>query len=78
MNFFKQWGRFMMLGARAHAKWELDISNNILGDKKRLILLGLLTLPILLGGIAFADEISNALPDLLGGKKAYSRQKFKC
>ncbi|MBL7178096.1 MAG: sulfite exporter TauE/SafE family protein [Desulfobacteraceae bacterium] len=72
MNFFKQWGRFMMMGAKAHAKWELDVSNTILGDRKRMIILGLLTIPILLGGIAFADQIGESLPDLLGGKKAYS------
>ncbi len=72
MNFFKQWGRFMMMGAKAHAKWELNVSNTILGDRKRMIILGLLTIPILLGGIAFADQIGESLPDLLGGKKAYS------
>jgi len=62
----------MMMGARAHAKWELDVSRTILGDKKRLIILGLLTIPVILGGIAFADQIGGALPELLGGKKAYS------
>ncbi|MBU4345253.1 MAG: sulfite exporter TauE/SafE family protein [Desulfobacteraceae bacterium] len=72
MNFFKQLGRFMMMGARAHAKWELNVSNTILGDKKRLLILGLLTIPVILGGIAFADQIGGALPGLLGGKKAYS------
>ncbi|MFC1884107.1 sulfite exporter TauE/SafE family protein [Thermodesulfobacteriota bacterium] len=72
MNFFRQWGHFMMMGARAHARWEINVSNTIWGDKKRMIILGLLTLPILLGGVAFADQLSNALPDLLGGKKAYS------
>ena len=72
MSFFKHLGSFMMMGARAHAKWELDVSRTILGDKKRLIILGLLTIPVILGGIAFADQIGGALPELLGGKKAYS------
>ena len=73
MNFFKQWGRFMMMGAQAHARWELDVSNTILRDKKRLILLLFLLIPIIMGGYAFADDIANLnLPDLLGGKKAYS------
>ena len=72
MKFFQQWGRFMMMGARAHARWELNVSNTILSDKKRLLLLGLLTIPILLGGIAFADQLGGVLPKLLGGKKAYS------
>ena len=47
MGFFKQWGRFMMMGARAHAQWEMNVSNTILGDKKRMIILGLLTIPII-------------------------------
>ncbi|MDL1967983.1 MAG: sulfite exporter TauE/SafE family protein [Deltaproteobacteria bacterium] len=72
MNFFKQWGSFMMMGARAHAKWELDVSNTILRDRKRLLVLGLLTIPVILGSIAFADQVGGALPELLGGKKAYS------
>jgi uncharacterized protein len=72
MNFFKEWGQFMLMGARAHAKWELDVSNTILGDRRRLIILGLLTLPIILGGIAFADDIGKALPSMLGGKTAYT------
>jgi uncharacterized membrane protein YfcA len=71
-KFFKQWGRFMLLGARAHARWEINVANTICRDRKRLLILGLLTLPILLGSIAFADQIGGALPDLLGGKKAYS------
>ena len=72
MNFFRQWGEFMMMGARALAKWEVDNSNTILGDRKRLIILGLLLVPVIIGGIAFAGPISGALPDVLGGKKAYS------
>jgi hypothetical protein len=62
----------MMMGARAHAKWELNVSNTILGDKKRLLILGLLTIPAILGSIAFADQVGGVLPELLGGKKAYS------
>jgi uncharacterized membrane protein YfcA len=62
----------MMMGARAHAKWELNISNTILKDKRRVVILGLLIIPCILGGIAFADDISGALPDILGGAHAYS------
>ncbi|MCG8616784.1 MAG: sulfite exporter TauE/SafE family protein [Desulfobacterales bacterium] len=72
MNFFKQWGRFMMMGARAHARWELNVSTTILKDKKRLMLLMLMLFPIILGGWAFADDFTGTLPELLGGKKAYS------
>ena len=72
MKFFSQWGEFMMMGARAFAKWEIENSNTILRDRKRLIALGLLIIPIIIVGIAFADEIAGALPQFLGGKKAYS------
>jgi uncharacterized membrane protein YfcA len=72
MNFFKQWGHFMMAGARAHASWEIEMSKTILGDRKRLAILGLLSLPIILGGFAFADQISSALPNFIGDKTAYS------
>jgi len=72
-SFFQNWGKFMMMGARAHARWEIDVSNTILKDRKRLFLLFLLLVPILLGGVVFADQIIGSdLPELLGGKKAYS------
>ena len=71
-KFLGELGRFMMLGARAHAEWEINASKTILGDRKRMIVLGLLTIPIILGGVAFAEQIGGALPDVLGGKKAYS------
>jgi len=72
MSFFKQWGQFMMMGARAHARWEINVSNTIINDRRRLVILGLLMIPIIIGGIAFAEQISDTLPDVLGGKKAYS------
>ena len=72
MNFFKQWGRFMLEGAQAHARWEINVSNTVFGDRRRVLLLGLLTVPVILGGVVFADQIAGALPAVLGGKKAYS------
>jgi uncharacterized membrane protein YfcA len=72
MGFFNEWGKFMMAGARAHARWELEVSRVIFRDKRRMVLLGLLTLPAVLGGIAFADQVGQALPHFLGGKEAYS------
>jgi hypothetical protein len=72
MNFFKQLGNFMMMGARYHAQWELDVSNRILGDRRRLFILLLLTLPAIFISIGFADQAGDALPNLLGGKEAYS------
>ena len=72
MNFFKQWGRFMMMGAQAHALWEINVSNTVFSDRRRVLILGLLTVPVLLCGVVFADQIAGALPEVLGGKKAYS------
>jgi len=76
MNFFRQLGEFMMVGARAHAQWEMDVSNTIMGSKKRLAVLGLFIIPIILGGFAFADQLGTALPEFLGGKTAYSPAFF--
>jgi hypothetical protein len=72
MKFFKQLGEFMMMGARAHAKWEIDNSNTILRSRKRLLILALLFIPIILGGIVFADDAAKMLPDIIGGKEAYN------
>ena len=72
MNFFRQWGWFMMVGAKRFAQWEIDNANTIMRDRKRVFILALLIIPIVLGGIVFADQIGDTLPDILGGKKAYS------
>jgi hypothetical protein len=71
MNFFREWGQFMMMGARALAKWEVDNSNTILRERKRLIMLGLLIVPVIVGGIAFADQVGEAMPEFLGGKRLH-------
>jgi hypothetical protein len=39
MKFLKQLGNYMMLGARYHAQWELEMSNRIPGDRKRMFVL---------------------------------------
>jgi uncharacterized membrane protein YfcA len=66
----------MMLGARAQARWEIDMAGTILADRRRLLILGLLFLPILAGSVAFADPIGDAMPEFLGGEKAYSPTFF--
>jgi hypothetical protein len=68
MKFLRQLGGFMMAGARYHAQWELDVSNRIFGDRRRLFVLLLLLAPVVIGGIALADD----LPAMLGGKSSYS------
>jgi uncharacterized membrane protein YfcA len=72
MSAFRHFGQLLMAGARAHAKWEKDISDRILGDWRRLAILFLLLIPILLGGVAFADQLTTALPGIIGGKMSYS------
>ncbi len=72
MNFVKHLGQFMMMGARAHAQWEIDTSQRIIRDPRRLVILGLLCLPIMFLGVAYAEEISGILPTFIGGKTAYS------
>lgn len=66
------WGREMyrmfMKAAEAHARWDYETSMNILRDKKKILLLGLMTMPILLVTAAFAAD----LPGVLGGFKAYT------
>ncbi|MEW6221423.1 MAG: sulfite exporter TauE/SafE family protein [Thermodesulfobacteriota bacterium] len=69
MSLWKRIGQTMMLSAQAHARWELDVSNAILRDRKKLALLGLLLVPVVIGGIAFAGDVAGALPSFLGDKK---------
>jgi uncharacterized protein len=72
MGFVREWGRFMMAGSQAHARWEIEVSNTVFQDKRRLWLLLLLLLPILFGGFVFADSLGETLPLFLGGHAAYS------
>ncbi len=65
-----------MMATKAHAQWEIEVSNTILHDRKRLVILGLLLIPIILGGVVFASEIAETIPQFLGGKKAYSPAFF--
>jgi len=71
MNSLKTLGQLLIMGTRAHAQWEIGIANRIVHSRRRLAVLGLLLIPIILGGIAFADA-PGALPDMLGGKSAYA------
>lgn len=76
MNFFRRFGALMMMGARAHAQWELDMSNTIMRDRKRKVILCLFLIPIIIGGLAIASGVGETLPQALGGKKAYSPAFF--
>ncbi len=54
--------------AQAHARWEYEVSKTILYDKRKLLILGLMLLPVLVVPLVFATD----LPPVLGGKKAYA------
>lgn len=58
----------MMHAARAHARWEIENSTIILRDRKKLLILMVLLLPILIPAIAHA---ASALPAFIGGKTSY-------
>ncbi len=60
--------RMLMAASMAHAKWDYETSMNILKDKKRVYLLGLMLLPAILTSLALAAE----LPSVLGGHEAYT------
>ncbi|MEJ5243846.1 MAG: sulfite exporter TauE/SafE family protein [Desulfomicrobiaceae bacterium] len=71
MGFFRDFGKLMVEGSRSFARWELDNARVIMGDRRRLALLGLLLVPVVVGSVAFAEEVSQALPGFIGGKEAY-------
>ena len=60
--------QMFMLASTAHARWEIEMSSNILKSRKRLWILGLLLLPAILFAVAQASD----LPEILGGKEAYT------
>ena len=39
VRFFQLWGRFMTEAARAHAAWELQVSNRVLLSPRRILVL---------------------------------------
>ena len=71
MSYAREFYQLLMKGSEAHARWELEMSTNILKSRRRKGLLLLLLLPILLGGIAIAAGDGSGLPNVLGGKTAY-------
>ncbi|NOZ02492.1 MAG: sulfite exporter TauE/SafE family protein [Deltaproteobacteria bacterium] len=66
----------MMAGARYHAQWEINVARTVFSDRRRMLLLFLLMLPVLIGSIAFADGLKEALHAFIGGKKALSPAFF--
>ncbi|MBM7853988.1 putative membrane protein YfcA [Desulfohalotomaculum tongense] len=62
-----------MEAAAAHAKWDYEVSMNILHNRKKLFLLLLMALPVILPAVAHA---ASSLPAVLGGKSAYAPSFF--
>lgn len=57
--------QFMMSAAQAQARWEKEMADNILKNKKRLLILLILLLPVLMVSLLGAA-------DILGGKSSYA------
>jgi len=69
MKRARQLYNMLMMASMAHAKWDYETSLNIMQDRKRRWILGLMILPIVLVSVALA---ATDLPEILGGKEAYS------
>ena len=68
-NGLRQFRDAIEMAWKAHARWEIWVSNNIMRSRKRRWVLFLMLLPILSVSVAaFAAD----LPQVLGGKEAYS------
>lgn len=63
----------LMFASRAHARWELETSNEILKNRKKLLILLILALPLLIPAMVHA---ASALPDFIGGKSSYGPSFF--
>ncbi len=57
-----------MIVAYNYAKWEQEVAREILSNKRNVLILGLMILPIIIVCVASATS----LPTILGGKKAYA------
>ncbi|MFP5239555.1 MAG: sulfite exporter TauE/SafE family protein [Acidobacteriota bacterium] len=64
MRFFREVYQFMMEGTRAHARWDYEVSMSIIKNRKKLLILAVLALPIL--GFSLVEAA-----DVIGGKTAY-------
>lgn len=62
-----------MYAARAHAQWEIETSNNIIKNRKKLLILFVMALPLLIPAMAHAAA---TLPAFIGGKAAFGPSFF--
>lgn len=63
----RQLYEFMMAGSMAYARWDLEVSRDIIQNRRKLLLIGLLLTPILI--VAFAEAAGTPI---LGGKSTYA------
>ncbi|RKY47051.1 MAG: sulfite exporter TauE/SafE family protein, partial [Candidatus Neomarinimicrobiota bacterium] len=68
MKILREMYEAYITAARAHTKWECEVAQTILSDRKRLLVLFLMAIPVILLPLASAA----GLPTILGGKKAYA------
>jgi uncharacterized protein len=68
MRWGKELYRMFMAASMAHARWDYETSMNILKDKKKIYILGLMLVPAVLTTVVFAADF----PEILGGHKAYN------
>jgi uncharacterized protein len=69
MSVGRQVFEFLKAGAMAHAQWDIEVSMSILRDRKKLLILLCMLLPI------FAVAICEGA-DILGGKDAYAPSHY--
>ncbi len=65
MSFPRKVFEFLKASSIAHAKWDIEVSTSIIKNRKKLLILAALCLPIL--GLSFVEAA-----DMLGGKTAYA------
>ncbi|MEW6053921.1 MAG: sulfite exporter TauE/SafE family protein [Nitrospirota bacterium] len=65
MSFPRRMYEFLKMASIAHAKWDYEVSMNIIKNRKKLLILFLLLLPIL--GVSWIQAA-----DVIGGKTAYA------
>ncbi len=66
MNVGRQVYEFLKAASVAHAKWDFEVSMSIIKNRKKLLILAIMTLPIL--GVSLLE----AAGPMLGGKTAYA------
>lgn len=69
MKFWGELYDFLLAGSRAYARWDLEVSSSILKNRKKLLILLALSLPVILVCIA---EAAFEPREMLGGHSAYA------